>query len=40
MTNSQLDPQECYKFHILPYKGELELKLKYNMNLQQIFKIL
>ena len=28
MTNSQLDPQECYKFHILPYKGELELGIK------------
>ena len=40
MTNSQLDPQECYKLHILPYKGELELWYQNNMNFTTDFKIL
>ena len=40
MTNSQLDPQECYKLHILPYKGELEIWYQNNMNFFTDFKIL
>ena len=40
MTNSQLDPQECYKLHILPYKGELEIWYQNNMNFVTDFKIL
>ena len=40
MTNSKLDPQECYKLHILPYKGELEIWYQNNMNFVTDFKIL
>ena len=40
MTNSKLDPHECYRLHILPYKGKLEIWYQNNMNFITDFKIL
>jgi len=40
MTNSQLDPQECYKLHILPYKGELEIWYQNNCSIFLDFKLM
>jgi len=40
MTNSSLDPKECYRLHILPYKGKLEIWYQNNMSFYTDIKIL